>query len=595
MSEKKVTFGRIFWPSLVAVLIASIISILLFFVGLGGLIGGLSQSEAFYVEDKSVLHLTLNGEIAENGSTRLEQASLSISSIIGLSDILYGFEKAKKDDKIKGVFLEIGDIRCGFATAKEIRDAINDFEKSGKFVVAYTSGELVSLKEYYISSAANEVYGFPSSTMEFVGLGAELSFFKGTLDMLEVEMQVIRGKNNDFKSAVEPYFRTNISDSSRVQMERYLTSIWGEIRREIGVDRKLSAEKLNEYAENGVIHRVDDAVTYRLIDALKYRDEVIELIRKKTNVPAGDDLALASFEKYAKKGLTDQQTIESSQGNIAVILAEGDVSTNGDGLSSKQICKYLREANEDEDIKIIVLRINSPGGSALASDEIWREVKRANQRKKVIVSMGDVAASGGYYIAAPAYKIFADPTTITGSIGVFGVIPYTGKMLENKLGMTFDRVQTNQHAVMSTNRRLSEKELIIIQEEVDEIYDDFLSRVAEGRGMTKEQVNRIARGRVWTGVDAKRIGLVDELGGINDAIAFAKKQAKLSEAKIKYWPEKKEDPWEVLFEQIGEEELEATMKSQEMPEALKTYYKQLQRLERIRGIQMRLPFEYTWK
>lgn len=595
MSEKKITFGRIFWPSLVAILIASIISLVLFFIGLGGLIGGLSESKPFQVEDNSVLHLTLNGQIGEAGSTKFDQSTLSLNSKVGLSDLLFGFEKAKKDDRIKGVFVEIGNIECGYATAKEIRDAINDFEKSGKFVVSYNSGELVSLKEYYISSAAKEVYGFPSSTMTFVGLGSELSFFKGTLDMLDIEMQVIRGKNNDFKSAVEPYFRTDISDSSRVQMERYLTSIWSEIRNEIGSDRKIAPEKLNEYAENGVIHRVDDAVKYKMIDALKYRDEVIRLIKKKAKVAESDKLELASFEKYAKKGLTDKQVIESINANIAVILAEGDVSTDGDGLSSKKICQYVREANDDKNIKIIVLRINSPGGSALASDEIWREVKLANKKKKVIVSMGDVAASGGYYIATPAYKIFADPTTITGSIGVFGVIPYTGKMLENKLGLTFDRVQTNKHAVMSTNRKLNEEELKIIQEEVDEIYDDFLSRVAEGRGMTKEQVNRIARGRVWTGVDAKRIGLVDELGGINAAIAFAKKQAKLSEAKIKYWPEKKEDPIETILEQLGEDEAQAKIEANKLPESLKTYYKQLQRLENLQGIQMRLPFEYQMK
>ena len=265
-------------------------------------------------------------------------------------------------------------------------------------------------------------------------------------------------------------------------------------------------------------------------------------------------------------------------------------------ISSSEICKLFKEVREDKSIKTVVFRINSPGGSALASDEIWREVKLTNKKKKVIVSMGDVAASGGYYVAAPASTIFAEPTTITGSIGVFGMIPYTGKMLENKLGITFDRVSTNDHAVMTTNRKLTEDELKIIQEGVDDIYDRFKTIVAEGRGMTKEQVNVIARGRVWTGRDAKEIGLVDELGGLKDAINFAAEKAKIKDQKVLYYPNVKEDKFAEFIEQMEEqEELDAKIQTVQLPASLMEYYNQLKRLESVQGIQMRLPYEINIK
>jgi protease-4 len=591
--EKKVTFGRIFWPSLVAMLIASILGLILFFLILGGVIGGLTETPTYSIKDKTVLHMSLKGQIAENSSSTFSPTEMGVETKIGLSDLLFGLEKAKTDDKIKGIFLEIDNLQCGFATAREIRNAINDFEKSGKFVVAYNGGEVITQKEYYISSAANEVYGFPTSTMEFVGLGSELMFFKNTLDMLEVEMQVIRGKNNDFKSAVEPFFRTEMSDSSRLQIQRYLSSIWNDIRIDIAKDRKMKASDLNDIAENLKIHRAVDAVKYKMMDATKYRDEVLAILVKKSGAKNVDELELNEFEKYAKKKFyNDQMGMKFGKPNIAVILAEGDVAVEGDGLTSQKICKYLREARLDKDIKTIVLRVNSPGGSALASDEIWREVKLANEKKKVIVSMGDVAASGGYYISSPAARIFAEPTTITGSIGVFGVIPFTGNMLQNKLGLTFDRAQTNKHSVVSTNRKLTPEEFSTIQNEVDVIYAQFLNRVSTGRGMTVEAVNTIARGRVWTGADALKIGLVDQLGGIKDAINYAAKKAGIKEQKIRYYPEKKEDPILELIEGLTQEEQVKIQSSYaEMPESLKFYYQQLKKLEQLKGIQMRMPYE----
>jgi protease-4 len=597
MSEKKVTFGRIFWPSLWAALIVSVLGLIIWLVVIGSVVAGFDKDTSLKVDKNTVLHVTLDGTIAERPNSQFDPTTFTMKYTPGLSDILHGLEEAKTDDKIKGLFIEIDNLNCGFATAKEVRDAINDFEASGKFVVAYNSGEYISQLEYYIASAANENYGFPSSAVNFLGLGAELSYFKNTLDKLEVEMQVIRGSNNDFKSAVEPFFRENMSDSSRLQIERYIGGLWQEYKKDVSAERNVSVSELNRIAENALVKDASDAVEYKLMDATKYRDEVIDLIAKKAGTPKDEDLQLLAFTKYAKKRFyQDQVLIEKDDPNIAVILAEGGISKNGDGMTSDNICKLFRDARANESIKTIVFRVNSPGGSALASDEIWREVKLTNETKKVIVSMGDVAASGGYYISAPATRIFAEPSTITGSIGVFGVIPYTGLMMENKLGLTFDRVQTNKHSVMTTNRKLTEDELAIIQESVDDIYDQFKSRVAEGRGMTKEQVEVVARGRVWTGADAKKKGLVDELGGLTDAIAYAAEKAGIKDKKVLYYPNVKEDKLEQLLEQLAEQESVSIDVSQaKLPQSLVKYYEQLKTVETYYGIQMRLPYEIDIK
>jgi protease-4 len=594
MEEKKVkiSFWRIFWPTLTAIVLTSFIGWMVTILFFGGLIAAFSTADVAGVKENTILHLTLKGEISEKGKANINPTDFTVDNSIGLRDLLYGFEKAKKDDNIKGIYIELNDLSCGYSTTKEIRDAINDFEKSGKFVIAYNSGEVITQKEYYLASAANTNYGFPTSTMEFLGLGAELTFFKNALDKLNVEVEIIRGTNNDFKSAVEPFFRTEMSDSSRVQIERYMNSMWETILAEIAKDRKVSASELNLIADSMLIKRADDALKFKLLDGLKYKDEVMTELCKKTKCKKVDDLNFYSFEKYARKEFNEDQTLAGvDDPNIAVIVAEGDVATSGDGVASDKICKLFKEVRNNDDIKTVVFRINSPGGSALASDEIWREVKLTNQVKKVIVSMGDVAASGGYYVAAPAYKIFAEPTTITGSIGVFGMIPYTGKMFENYLGITFDRASTNAHAGMSLNRKLTPKELESIQLEVDEIYDQFLGRVAEGRKMTKEQVNVIARGRVWTGADAKKIGLVDELGGLNDAIAFAAKQANIKEPKVEYFPHNKSNELFDFIDMINEENEGAFSKNTTIPSELLTYYNQLKKIESLTGIQMKLPYE----
>jgi protease-4 len=596
MSEKKITFGRIFWPTFWAALAISIIGAIIWLFIIFGIIGSFGQKKPYSVKNNTVLHMTLDGNIGEIGESNFNPSSFSVDQRVGLSDILNGLKIAEEDDRIEGIFLEIDNLSCGYSTARQIRKAINKFEKSGKWVVAYNSGEIVTQKELYLSSAADESYGFPTSNVELLGLGAELSFFKNTLDKLEIEMQVIRGSNNDFKSAVEPFFRDAMSDSSRLQIERYLNSMWGDIRTDIAKDTKASSEMIDSIANHALVKDVNDAVKYKLLKSAKYRDEVMSVIAKKVKVEKPEDVELASFAKYAKKKVYNEQTImdKSGEPNIAVILAEGAISTDGDGLTSKDVCQLFRDARANESVKTVVFRINSPGGSALASDEIWREVKLTNKTKKVIVSMGDVAASGGYYIAAPASTIFAEPTTITGSIGVFGVIPFTGKMMENKLGITFDRASTNNHSVITTNRKLSDEEFNMIQESVDDIYDQFKSRVADGRKMTKEEVDVVARGRVWTGRDALKINLVDKLGGLQDAIDFAAKKAKIKDQKVLYYPIVEKDFLSDLMEELEAlESMKVSTRESQLPEELVNYYKQLKEIESFNGIQMRMPYQIS--
>jgi protease-4 len=596
MNEKRISFGKIFWPSLLAAFIMSLVGLLIFSLIIGGIIGSFGDfgPKPLAVRSNSILHMTLDGEIKERADVKLDPMQFKLNSAIGLSDVLHGLETAKNDAKIKGLFLELADLQCGYATAKEIRSALKDFQKSGKFIVAYNSGELISQKEYYVSSVAKEIYGFPSSTMEFVGLGTELTFFKGSLDKLDVEVQVIRGSNNDFKSAVEPFFRSSMSDSARLQINTYLNAMWEDMRNDIASDRKISTDELNVIADSMKVKRADDAVSYKLIDGIKYRDEVMSLLAKKVGVENEDDLNLQAFEKYSRKKFKQNQVLtKNDKPNIAVILAEGEVSTNGDGLSSEDICKLFRDVRKNKTIKTVVFRVNSPGGSALASDEIWREVYLTNKVKKVIVSMGDVAASGGYYIAAPATTIFAEPNTITGSIGVFGMIPYLGKMFESKLGMTFDRASTNAHSIMSLNRRLTSEEMKFIQEEIDSVYAQFLGRVAEGRKMTKEQVNVVARGRVWTGIDAQKIGLVDKLGGLKDAIEYAAKRSDIKDKRVLYYPLRKEDKFMELLEEFEDDEEGSGIieSNTEIPDELLRYYSELKKMESRMGIQMRMPFD----
>jgi protease-4 len=577
-------------------MIAGLVTLFLFFLVLGGLIGSFGDfgPQPLAIKNSTILQLKLTGELKDKSDESFDVASFQVDRTVGLPDLLYGIEKAKTDPKIKGIYLELGSLTCGLASAKELHDAIKDFQKSGKFAVAYLSGEYVSQTAYYISSAAKEVYGFPSTTMEFTGVGVQLMFFKNLLDDLNIEVDIVRGSNNDFKSAVEPFFRTNMSDSSRLQTQTFLRTMWRTMRNDISMNKGIDTAIIDNHVDSLHILDCESAYKAKLITGLRYRDEFMGLLKKKLNMNQDEELEIQSMEKYALKAFADRQLLVKRQKpNVAVILAEGDVVTSGDGVSSASICKLFQKVRNDKYITAVVFRINSPGGSALASEEIWREVSMTQKKKKVIVSMGDVAASGGYYIATPANRIFAEPTTITGSIGVFGMIPYTGKFMENKLGITFDRVRTNQHSLTSLNTKLTPEELAIIQGQVDKIYTQFLIRVSEGRHMKMEKAAVLARGRVWSGEDALRIGLVDELGGLNKAIAYACKGQSI--AKVIYYPIVKKTTLSEITEMIEQqqEEEESLKIDVAIPTELKAIYARIKKIESMAGIQMRMPFEYV--
>ncbi len=590
--KKESWFKKLFWPIFLSIGLSSLIFTIIFILGLIGFLS-LFSDEPLELEPNTILHLKLDGPIREVSNTELDPMTFSFNAQIGLSDILYGLDQASKDKNVKGLFIDIGDIDCGMATAEELRQGIAKFKKSGKFVLAYNSGEYVSQKAYYISSVANETYAFPNSVFEWKGLGGEVVFLKGLLDKLDVELEVIRGTDNDFKSAVEPYFRKSMSDSSRVQVERYLNSIWSVYLSEVSTSRKVRKDSLAEYAESLLVRNAKDAMSLKLIDGIKYRDEIEDILMKKTRVKEVKDLVFFDFNKYCKKIFIENQELANvAEPDIAVIIAEGDISVDGSGMSSTEICKYFSEVRNNNDIKAVVFRVNSPGGSALASEEIWREVALTNMSKPVVVSMGDLAASGGYYVSTAASRIFANSSTISGSIGVFGVIPYTGKMFENKLGIEFDYASTNSHSVFSLNKKLSDEELQITQEEVDNIYQLFLKRVADGRGMKVEEVHKIARGRVWTGEDALENGLVDEIGGLNEAITYTKKKIGSKRGELIYYPKVKENKLESFIEMIEEEE-GANLKSNSILNHpyLKEIGITVQKIEALKGIQMRLPYD----
>ncbi|MDG2505628.1 MAG: signal peptide peptidase SppA [Crocinitomicaceae bacterium] len=592
--QTNMPFKKLFF----SVFLARILSFIALVTVLGIIVGivFLFDSNEPEVKANTILHVQLDGLIAEQATSSIDPVALSINQTKGLSALLNGLETAAEDDKIKGLFLDFGTLNCGMASAQELREGILRFKESKKFVVAYNSGEYVSQQAYYLASAADEVYGFPTSAFQWMGLGGELYFIKDLLSKIGVEVAILKGDNNDFKSAVEPLFLNKMSDSSRLQMNAYLQSTWNSMLDDIVTSRPLTTELLNSYANNLDLKNVGDAVEKGLIDKALYKDEVLKILMKKVNVKLQDDLNLYSFSKYSKDSFFKNQILaQGGEPTVAVILAEGSIAKNGKGFSSDNICKLFREARKMKSVKSIVFRVNSPGGSALASEEIWREVALTNKEKKVIVSMGDYAASGGYYVSTPAEFIFADPSTLTGSIGVFGVLPYTKKML-GKLGVDVDIIGTHEHSVMSLNRKLTDTEFSIAQNEVNEIYKQFLERVSNGRNLTKEAVNKIARGRVWTGDDAKRIGLVDSIGSLDAAINYAKAMNNIKDQKVIYYPELKQDPFNELISLIEGQDInvEASNTILRHP-ILKSIEESIQFSSEWNGTMMRLPFQLQYR
>ncbi len=425
----------------------------------------------------------------------------------------------------------------------------------------------------------------PSGTFGLLGLGAEIPFIKGTLEKLEVEMQIIRGTNNKFKSAVEPLIYDQMSPENREQTEKYLNALWIDILQAIEKDRGVNIGQLNEIVDSLYARKPAGALEYKLIDGVKYFDEIEDILKSKVGIDAQDDLNLFSFTDYVKK-----RKAHKSSGKIAVISLEGEI-VDGDGepgqIGGNSSAALIRKVRKDTTIKAVVLRVNSPGGSALASDLIWREIILTKAKKPVIVSMGDVAASGGYYVLCGADKIYAESNTITGSIGASTFKRLSITIMKNKLGVSFDRVQTNTHSVLSLNKRLTTDELTIIQEGVDDIYSDFVGKVASGRGMTSAEVDSIGQGRVWAGKDAIEIGLIDDFGGLSAAIQEAATRANIDNLKVKVYTTNKTDPMIEMMSSFGQTAISSNNNGLE--QKIRTLYQYVKRLESSKGVQARMP------
>lgn len=578
-----------------------LVGIVLIFILIGSLIAvGSSFSTAqkpTTVKPGSILHLELYQAIVDRGSTddfMLDFGPFKGATSIGLNQVLASLEHAQTDDKIKGVLLDLTGLQAGHATVKEIRDKVVRFKKeSGKPVIAFSDS--YSQGTYYLATAADQVYLQPRGDLQYHGLRSEYMFYKGLFKKLDIDIQFIRGSNNKFKSFGEVFTEDHMSEANREQNRAILSGLWGEMQTAVSDARGLDQARLNTIADSLLVRNADDALRLGLVDGLKFRDELIATLHERMDVPVGDELELLTLGRYARSFTPADMKHPASNGKLAVIYAEGDITDgeSSDGvIGGTDLSATIRQAREDSTIKAVVLRVNSPGGSGLASDVIWREVELCKQVKPVVVSMGDVAASGGYYISAPATHIFAERNTITGSIGVFGMIPNMQGFFKNKLGITFDGEKTNKHADMLTvSRPLTAEEKTIIQGYIDDFYEGFKERVAAGRNMSTAKVDSIGQGRVWTGTDALRLGLVDELGGLEAAIGKAAELAHLTDYRRVELPEQKD-----LFQQLMED-LNGTARNWVATEvlgedaALLKQYQKVRKAKEQTGILARMPFD----
>jgi len=579
-------FGA-FFGSIIGIVVATFLGIFITVFALKSAFGDEgSESKVVVVKDNSILKMVMEGEIsdrmASNPFENLESGKMfEEPEDNGLASMVRKIQAASEDEKIKGIYLSFKGLQAGFATIQELRSALSQFKSKGKFIYAY--GETMSEREYYLASVADKIFVNPHGGVEWKGLAMQLMFFKKTLEKLDVDVQVYR--HGKFKSAIEPFLLEKMSAANRLQSETYLNSIWGSMNEAVANSRKLDVAALNAIANN-LDAQFPEQMKGSLIDELAYEDEVTAELKKKVGVKDTAKYKFVDFDDYKAK------SDKVSGDKIAVLYAAGSISSgegSEDEIGSEALARTIREARLDKKVKAIVLRVNSPGGSALASEVIWREVMLAKKSKPVVVSMGDVAASGGYYISCGADRIFAEPNTITGSIGVFGLIPNLGRMMENKFGITLDTVNTNKYSdVGNTMRLATPTESAYIQKSVEQVYTTFMSRVAEGRKMELSAVDSIGQGRIWTGADALKIGLVDELGGLNEAISWAATKAGLKDYSLKELPKIK-NPFEIFLGK-QQKDVEEQIMRQSLGETY-LWFKQARQIMNLKGVQARLPFE----
>ncbi|MCA8831166.1 signal peptide peptidase SppA [Hymenobacter pini] len=555
----------------------------------GFIVAAASSDKEVTVARNSVLELTLDKPIGEREFTNpFSGFTGGQSSTIGLDELKNAIRRAKNDDDIKGIFLNLELVQGGMASLEEVRQDLLDFKKAGKFVVSYTDAQ--SEKSYYLASVADKLYLNPQGTLEFNGLSSETMYYKNLFDKLGVQAQIFRV--GSFKSAVEPFFRTNMSDSARLQTASFLNSLNGSMLAEVAAARKIAPARLKVISDSMLVHNADDAKRLGLVTDLGYYDQATDYIKGKLGVEKDDKLSLIDLSDYKKSAKDDEG---STSGNrIAVVYAEGDIVTGKGGnesIGSTRFAEAIRKARLDKGVKAVVLRVNSPGGSSLASDIIYREVMLTKKVKPIICSMSDVAASGGYFIAMGCDTIVAHPTTITGSIGVFGVLPNVEPFLRDKIGITTDRVTTGKFSDFPTvTRALTPFEQQQFQSEINRIYADFTTKAAAGRNMPVERLRRFASGRVWSGTEAKARGLVDVLGSMDDALRIAARRAKLKEGdyRIQKLPRQKSFA-ENLLSSFSEEAKLRMVKEEMGP--MYPMYQQYKKLSEMKGAQMRMPFE----
>lgn len=575
--------------------LAVIVGLLLFFVvGFFMLAAIVAVSGGSKVEtvENSMLHLNLENVMLverdiDDDFDLVAMGSFGNIPTVGLNQLKKAITTAKNDDNIKGIYLQSGSIFSGHAMLSEVREALEEFKESGKFIVSYSEG--YSEKGYFLSSVADEIYLNPLGGMEFNGLSSEMVFLKGLFEKLEVEPVIFRV--GEFKSAVEPFILEKMSEESRLQTLSYLHDLNNFSLQKVAESRSIPEDRVREINAQMLVREPEDALALKLVDGLWYDDQVKDLLREKLGLEEDDDIKSINITNINKTAKSENRL---SRNRIAVIVADGEiVSGNMEGaISSEVFLKEIRDARKDDDVKAIVLRVNSPGGSVLASEVIWREMSEAQKTKPLIVSMSDVAASGGFYISAPADTIVAHPNTITGSIGIFGLWFNAQGLLNNKLGITTDVAKTGEFSdFMSASRELTETEKNIVQNMVEDGYEVFINRVAEGRGMSRESVLEVASGRVWSGVQAKENGLVDVLGGLDDAIEIAATKAGVEEDyRVIYYPEQKTF-LETLLSEFSKDV--QNLYGQFRMGSAYFVFQQIERAKKYEGIMVRLPYDIS--
>lgn len=584
-------FFKFMFASMVGFILTSIILFFLFFAFIMAMVS-FTQPKEVVVNETSILHLKLNYEITDRRTSSPMQFEFNANAFKtkpGLKEILKNIEKAKSDDRIKGIYLDMNNVSSGLATIYEIRTALADFKESGKFIYAY--GDIYFQKAYYLATVADKIFLNPEGFIELKGFGGNVMFIKGLLEKLDIEAQVIR--HGKYKSAIEPLILDKMSDENKEQTLAFVQSIWDEAVMDISGSRGLSADEINYLADNLFAQQPKSALGNKVVDSLLYYDQFLTLLADQIGVEVitkGHLLSPAQYDKVIVQG----EQKKRSKNKIGVVYAAGDI-VQGEGgqesIGGAKIARTIRSLRLDESIQAVVLRVNSPGGDGLASDIILREINLTREEKPVVVSMGNLAASGGYYIACGADKIFANPTTITGSIGVFGLIPNFQGFFNNKLGITFDGIKTNENAdFIGVTSPLTDYQREIIQDEIDRFYTTFINHVSEGRNMTYEEVDAIAQGRVWSGKDAKELGLVDEMGGLNDAIAAAAELAELEDYRVFDYPEMKEPVDQLIEDFFGETKINI-LKNELGPNY--KYFRYVEYISNASGVQMRLPYEIS--